>query len=246
MQRLRLTLLLMTIFALFFCSSCIKIYQSEQHTLRRTENFSQSNLVTIKLCIQNIGETNRTGKADIVVIDPEENVFTTGITMSDSGGYAYFPDNFQDASWKPGIYSWQGQIAGTKVTFGEFLYSNNGIIFLKPGTDMTTDTEILLQGIASNSKLGNELALMQVCVNLIMTFQAWARTPYVLGGPRVQNDFSNIDFSLAGKPVSQGTLVWTDALGDCYAISARGVNTFTLTALGRYGSCIVYSGFIPE
>ncbi len=94
----------------------------------------------------------------------------------------------------------------------------------------------------SSAKQANEDAIVQECLSIISSSQQWVKKPQVLGGPAVQNDYSNFDFQIIGKPVAAGTLAWTNANGDQYTISARGVNTFTLTAVGRELVTAVYTG----
>ena len=94
----------------------------------------------------------------------------------------------------------------------------------------------------SSAKQANEDSIVQECLSIISSSQQWVRKPQVLGGPGTINDYSNFDFSIIGKPVAAGTLTFTNANGDRYVISARGVNTFTLTATGREGVIAVYTG----
>ena len=94
---------------------------------------------------------------------------------------------------------------------------------------------------SSSAKQANEDSVLQECLGIISSSQQWVRKPAALGGPAVVNDFSNFDFSIIGKPVAVGTLSWTNANGDAFAISARGVNTYTLVGTGREGVVITYT-----
>ncbi len=94
----------------------------------------------------------------------------------------------------------------------------------------------------SSAKQANEDAIIQECLSIISQSQQWARKPQVLGGPATQYDYSTFDFSIIGKPVAAGTLAWTNANGDAFTISARGANTFTLTAVGRENVTVAYAG----
>lgn len=94
----------------------------------------------------------------------------------------------------------------------------------------------------TSAKQANEDQVIQECLGIISAAQQWVRKPAALGGPAVQNDFTNFDFSIIGKPVAAGTTTWTNANGDQFVISARGVNTMTLTGIGREGVTVVYTG----
>lgn len=94
----------------------------------------------------------------------------------------------------------------------------------------------------TSAKQANEDAVIQECLGIISASQQWVRKPQALGGPATMNDFTNFDFSIIGKAVAAGTTVWTNANGDIFTISARGVNTMTLTGVGREGVTVAYTG----
>jgi len=110
------------------------------------------------------------------------------------------------------------------------------------GPDMPLTVNMLLQSIESNSTLSSELVIAEECMNIITMAQYMVRRPPVIGGSAIQNDFRNLDFLMLGKPVARGNLVWSDAIGDRFTISGRGVNNFTLTAIGRNGASLIYRG----
>ncbi|MDK9700550.1 MAG: hypothetical protein OEM52_10440 [bacterium] len=94
----------------------------------------------------------------------------------------------------------------------------------------------------SSAKQANEDAVVQECLGIISASQQWVRKPTALGGPAAQNDYTNFDFSIIGKSVAAGTLTWSNANNDAFVISARGVNTYTLTGTGREGAVVTYTG----
>lgn len=104
---------------------------------------------------------------------------------------------------------------------------------------------VIVAGIKSfgtSESQANEDAVVQECLSTIYASQQWVRKPHTMGGPVTMNDFTNFDFSIIGKAVPTGTTVWTNANGDVFTISARGMNTMTLTGVGREGVRVVYAG----